>query len=72
MISNIKILKNSKKFDIGIFYVFNIRIIKISLKVVFIRSNLFFFEICDLILLAIFLLFTFFFEFGLFFPFFPQ
>jgi len=42
MISNIKIFKNSKKFDIGIFYVFNIRIIKISLKVVFIRSNLFF------------------------------
>ncbi len=65
MISNIKLISN--KIYVGIFNVFNVRIIRIIFRLLFIKSNLFFFENCDLKVLAIFLLFTFFLEFALIF-----
>jgi hypothetical protein len=60
------ILIFSNKFDFGIFYVFNVGIIKINLKLLFIRSNLFSLKF----LISSF--WQFFLEFALFFPFFPQ
>ncbi len=41
MNSNIRLNFFSNKFDIGIFYVFNIRIIIDTFKILFIRNNLF-------------------------------
>jgi hypothetical protein len=55
------------KFDVGIVYVFNVGIIQIYFKILFIRNNLFSFKNFES-----FLLFTFSFEFTHFFTFFSQ
>jgi hypothetical protein len=63
VISNINLQKISNKFYVGI--------VRIDFKKILIRST-FFLQICDLKILAIFLLFTFFFEFAQCIPFFSQ
>jgi hypothetical protein len=57
------------KFDVGIVYVFEVRIIKITFKVLFIKSNIVFFKFLILIFWQVFYCLYF---FSLFFPFFPQ
>jgi hypothetical protein len=56
MISKIKF---SNKFDVGIFYVFNIGIIIINFKLLFIGNKTFFFENSDFNFLATFCHFIF-------------
>jgi len=63
--------KFSNKFDVEIIYVFNVGIIRIISKLLFIGNNLFSFKFV-ISIFGDFLFFTYFFEFALCFPFFSQ
>jgi hypothetical protein len=62
----------SNELDVEIVCVFQVGIIITNFQFLFIKSNIFFFQIFDPNVLAHFMLFTFFLEFALLFSFFSQ